>query len=50
MLAAHLLKTKKKFKDLKKWEIQDIFFKKKLDKTAFQRYVAYGELKIYQEE
>ena len=44
MLVDHLLKTKKKYKNLKKQEIHDIFIKKKLIKLAFfQHGMVYGD-------
>ena len=42
MLADHLLKTKKEYKNLKKQEIYNIFFQNELVKAGFQHDIAYG--------
>ena len=38
----HLLETKEEYKNLKKQEIQDIYYQNKLDKACFQHDMAYG--------
>ena len=45
MLADHLLKIKKEFKNLKKQEMQTIFGKNELDKACFQHDMTYGDFK-----
>ena len=44
VLVDNLLKTKKKFKSLKRPEIQNIL-KNELDKACFQHDMAYGDFK-----
>ena len=44
VLVDYLLKTKKKYKNLKKQEIQDIY-QKELDQTCFQHDMAYRDFK-----
>ena len=43
MLVDHLQKAKKKYTNLKKQEIYDIFYLNELDKTFLQHDVAYGD-------
>ena len=40
-----LLKTKKEYKSLKKQEIKETFFQKKLNKARFQHDMTYGDFK-----
>ena len=44
MLASHLLKTEKEFKNLKKRDSRYIY-QNELDKACFQHDVAYGDFK-----
>ena len=45
MFADHLPKTKNKYKNLKKQEIENIFIKTNLEKVCFQLDMAYGDFK-----
>ena len=45
MSVDHLLKTKKEFKNLKKWEDTNYIYKNELDKACFQHYMTYGDFK-----
>ena len=45
MSVDHLLKTKKDFKNLKKWEDTNYIYKNELDKACFQHYMTYGDFK-----
>ena len=45
MLVDHLLKTKKEYKNLKKQEIQDIFYQNEVDETCSQYDMVNGDFK-----
>ena len=45
MSVDHLLKTKKEFKNLKKWEDTNYIYKNELDRACFQHHMTYGDFK-----